>query len=138
MRHAGLMPAPLSITPYVKRFANPVLVNLAGRGWFVELEHIGRKSGTAHRTPLLAFRHDDTMTIALTYGPDVQWLKNLRAAGGGRMHWRGKMLLLGPPHDLATEDGIARMPQPIRSVLDVTGLATEFVELPAVAERPFR
>lgn len=132
------MPAPLGVTPYVRRFANPVLVNLAGYGWFVELEHVGRKSGTPHRTPLFAFRHGDAMTVALTYGPDVQWLKNLRAAGGGRMHWRDSMLYLGPPHDLATEDGIARMPQPIRSVLDVTGLATEFVELPIVAERPFR
>ena len=132
------MPAPLSVTPYVRRFANPFLVNLAGHGWFVELEHVGRKSGTAYRTPLLAFREGDTITVALTYGPDVQWLKNLRAAGGGRMHWRDSMLYLGPPHDLATEDGIARMPQPVRSVLDVTGLATEFVELPIVAERPFR
>lgn len=132
------MPAPLSLTPYVKRFANPVLVNLAGRGWFVELEHVGRRSGTAHRTPLLAFRQDDTMTVALTYGPDVQWLKNLRAAAGGRMHWRDKMLYLGAPRDLATEDGIARMPQPVRAVLEVTALATDFVELPVVAEFPFR
>lgn len=132
------MPAPLGITPYVRRFANPVMVNLAGHGWFVELEHIGRTSGTAYRTPLLAFRHGDTITIALTYGPGVQWLKNLRAAGGGRMHWRDSMLYLGPPRPLATEDGIAAMPQPIRSVLDVTALASEFVELPVVAEFPFR
>ena len=100
------MPAPLGITPYVRPFANPVMVNLAGHGWFVELEHIGRTSGTAYRTPLLAFRHGDTITIALTYGPGVQWLKNLRAAGGGRMHWRDSMLYLGPPRPLATEDGM--------------------------------
>lgn len=131
------MPAPLSITPYVKRFANPVLVNLAGHGWFVELEHIGRTSGTAHRTPLMAFRHGDSMTIALTYGPDVQWLKNVRAIGGARMHWHSSMLRLGAVHDLATEDGIARMPQPIRAVVATTGLATEFVELPILSERPF-
>lgn len=78
------------------------------------------------------------MTVALTYGPDVQWLKNLRAAGGGRMHWRDKMLYLGAPRDLATEDGVARMPQPVRAVLEVTALATDFVELPVVAEFPFR
>ena len=132
------MPAPISLTPVVKRFANPILVNLAGHGWFVELEHIGRKSGAAHRTPLMAFRHGDTITIALTYGPDVQWLKNVRAAGGGRMHWRDWMLHLGPPHRLATEDGLTRMPQPVRTLLDLTGLATDFVELPVLSERPFR
>lgn len=132
------MPAPISLTPVVKRFANPILVNLAGHGWFVELEHIGRKSGAAHRTPLMAFRHGDTITIALTYGPDVQWLKNLRAAGGGRMHWRDQMLYLGPPRDLATEDGLGRMPQPVRTLLDVTALATDFIELPVLAQFPFR
>lgn len=132
------MPAPLSLTPYVHRFANPVLVNLAGHGWFVELEHVGRKTGTAHRTPLLAFRHGQTITIALTYGPEVQWLKNVRAAGGARMHWRTKMLTLGAPHDLATEDGIARMPQPIRSIFATTGACTDFVELPILSVRPFR
>lgn len=132
------MPAPLSLTPYVKRFANPLLVQLAGHGWFVELEHIGRKSGTAHRTPLLAFRNGDTITIALTYGPGVQWLKNVRARGGARMHWRSSMLYLGSPHDLTTQEGLDRMPQPIRSVLSLTGLATDFVELPILSERPFR
>lgn len=137
MGHAGVVPAPLSVTPYVQRFANPVMVNLAGHGWFVELEHIGRRTGTAHRTPLMAFRQADTITVALTYGPDVQWLKNLRAAGGGRMHWHTSMLTLGPPVDLTTEDGLARMPQPVRAVLSV-GLAKDFVELPVLHERPFR
>ena len=34
----------------------------------------------------MAFRDGPTVTIALTYGPDVDWLRNVRAAGGARMH----------------------------------------------------
>jgi len=30
------------------------------------------------------------VAILLTYGPDRDWLKNLTAAGGGRMRRRGK------------------------------------------------
>lgn len=131
------MPVPLKVTPYVRLFVNPVLRNLAGFGWFVELEHVGRRSGTPHRTPLMAFREGDVITIALTYGPGVQWLKNVRTAGGARMHWRSRLLELGPPRDLSTDEGIRRMPQPIRAVLAATGACTDFVELPVTADHPF-
>lgn len=129
------MPAPLALTPYVKRFANPVLIHLAGWGWFVELEHVGRRSGTTYRTPLLAFRDGDAVTIALTYGPGVQWLKNIRAAGRCRMRHRGRVLELGAPVDLSTEEGLRRMPRPIRFVFARTGAVKDFVELPVEAER---
>lgn len=131
------MPAPVALTPYVRRFVNPLTVHLAGHGWFVELEHVGRRSGTVRRTPMFAFRHGDLVTIALTYGPDVQWLKNVRAAGGCRMHQGRSMLALGPPRTLTTQEGVARMPQPIRWVFARTGACEDFVELPVLGERPF-
>lgn len=132
------MPAPLELTPYVKRFANPILRNFVGHGWFVELEHVGRRSGTRHRTPLWAFRDGDVITVALTYGPKVQWLRNVRAAGGARMHWRNRLLELGPPRELTTAEGTSRMPRPIRTLFEATGACTDFVELPITAEQPFR
>ena len=132
------MPAPLSATPYVRRFVNPVLIHLAGIGWFADLEHVGRRSGTVRHTPLLAFRDGDRVTLALTYGPHVQWLKNIRAAGRCRMRLGGQLLQLGAPRDLPAAEGLARMPQPIRSVLARTGFVQDFVELPVLGERPFR
>lgn len=134
---AGGVPAPLSLTPYVHRFVNPVLRHLAGIGAFVELEHVGRRSGVRHRTPLMAFRHGDEMTIALTYGPDVQWLKNVRAAGGGRMHWRRRLLELGPPRLLTGREGADRMPEPLRTVVRATGIWEHFVVLPVLVDQPF-
>lgn len=133
----GPVPAPLALTPYVKRYANPVLRHLAGHGWFVELEHVGRRTGMRHRTPLLAFRDGDRVTVALTYGPGVQWLKNIRAAGRSRMHWRDQLLELGAPRALTTAEGIERMPQPIRLLFALTGAVEDFVELPVVGSQPF-
>lgn len=138
MRDDGRMPVPLRVTPYVKRFANPVMTHLTGHGWLAELEHVGRSSGEAHRTPVLAFREGDVVTIALTYGPGVQWLKNLRATGRARMHRRRTMLQLGTPRMLGPDEGLPRMPQPIRFVFARTGFVQDFVELPVLAERPFR
>ncbi len=66
-------------------------------GWapsFGILEHVGRRSGKPYRTPLTVFNADvdgePGVAILLTYGPDRDWLKNLNAAGSGRMRRHGK------------------------------------------------
>jgi hypothetical protein len=80
------------------------------------------------RTPLNIFRaHPGRWVIALTYGPDVQWLRNVEAAGECRILTRGRWLRLVAPrrfHDPSR----AAMPLPVRAVLAVIGV-TEFVEL---------
>lgn len=50
----------------------------------------GPKSGKEFRTPVTAFKTPDGVAILLTYGPDRDWLKNLNAAGGGKIVRRGK------------------------------------------------
>lgn len=49
------------------------------------LEHVGRTSGRTFRTPLIVFPTQEGVAIHLTYGPDRDWLKNLRAADGPRV-----------------------------------------------------
>jgi deazaflavin-dependent oxidoreductase (nitroreductase family) len=70
------------------------------------LEHVGRRSGKTYRTPLTVFSTDEGVAILLTYGPDRDWLKNITAAGGGRMKRHGTMLTLRDPRIVsATEAG---------------------------------
>jgi deazaflavin-dependent oxidoreductase (nitroreductase family) len=64
------------------RFVNPVTRLVAG--WlpgFGILRYRGRRTGKAYRTPMNVFRRGDRMVFALTYGTDVQWVKNVLAAG---------------------------------------------------------
>jgi deazaflavin-dependent oxidoreductase (nitroreductase family) len=70
--------------------------------WAVLL-HRGRRSGRQYRTPVLAFRHGDTLVIALLYGDQSDWLRNL-AAGPGWIVRYGHTFTLGPPEICATED----------------------------------
>src|SRR6266403_3100953 len=56
------------------RFAN----RLPGFGI---LTHVGRKSGRVYRTPVNVFRVPDGFLIALTYGRDSEWVRNVVAAG---------------------------------------------------------
>lgn len=65
------------------------------------LEHVGRKSGKRYRTPLTVFSTDVDgqagVAILLTYGPNRDWLKNVTAAGGGRMTRYGRTIELRDP-----------------------------------------
>lgn len=133
------MPLPPSVGRLNKVGLNKVTARLAGRGPFAELEHVGRRTGAVHRTPIMAFRGrpdgTDVVTFALTYGPRVDWLRNLRAAGGGRLHLGDQWLTLGAPRDLTTDQGMARMPLAPRIILPLTR-TTEFVEAPVLGAEP--
>jgi deazaflavin-dependent oxidoreductase (nitroreductase family) len=61
------------------------------------LEHVGRRSGKRYRTPLTVFSTYDGVAILLTYGPDRDWLKNLTAAGGGRIRRYGRTFTVTDP-----------------------------------------
>jgi deazaflavin-dependent oxidoreductase (nitroreductase family) len=131
-----LMPIPEAVAQLNKKYVNKALVHLAGHGWFVELEHVGRRSGRTFRVPIMAFDGGEVVTVALTYGPRVDWLANLRAAGGGRMHLRDELLVLGAPASLTEADGRARMPQPPRALLPLLG-CHDYVEIPVLSRQPF-
>ncbi len=130
------MPLPRAVTTFNRDVLNKAMVHLAGHGWFVELEHVGRRSGRVFRVPIMAFDGGDHVTVALTYGPGVDWLANLRAAHSGRMHLRGELLTLGTPTFLEEAEGLRRMPQPPRAMLPVLG-CHEYVEIPVRSRAPF-
>ena len=85
----GLVPVPPSVVvrtvmgPMTKAL-NPVIVALAGKRHFAmaaELRHRGRRSGKEYRTPVTARLAGDTIWIALTFGNQSDWSRNVRAAG---------------------------------------------------------
>ena len=129
------MPLPAAVARFNKVVTNRATHHLVGHGSFAELEHLGRRSGRTYRIPINAFRHGDVVTVALTYGPRTDWLRNVRTAGGARMRLRGELLTLGPPRELPTAVGMARMPAPARFVLPLIGV-DEFVELPVLDAVP--
>src|SRR6202161_2465256 len=45
------------------------------------LTHVGRKSGKVYRTPVNVFRAQKGFLIALTYGRESEWVRNVIAAG---------------------------------------------------------
>src|ERR1700738_179597 len=72
------------------RFAN----RLPGFGI---LTHVGRKSGRLYRTPVNVFRAPDGFLIALTYGRDSEWVRNVLSAGGCQLETRRVLYELSAP-----------------------------------------
>ena len=84
--------------------------------WAVIL-HRGRRSGRQYRTPLFAFRRDRILVIALLYGEESEWLRNLRA-GGGHVIRRGRTFVVGAPQVVAKSEAgslLARLSAPERA-----------------------
>jgi deazaflavin-dependent oxidoreductase (nitroreductase family) len=59
--------------------------------------HRGRRSGRRYQIPVNVFRAGDGYVIALTYGPETDWVKNVLAAGGCELRTRGQTIPLGSP-----------------------------------------
>ncbi|MFQ6392683.1 nitroreductase family deazaflavin-dependent oxidoreductase [Nocardia sp. KC 131] len=88
--------------------------------------HKGRKSGRAYRTPVWVFEGDGVYRIALTYGRDVDWVRNICAAGTFDMEIKGKVVsLVGPvvEHDPSA----TWAPVGLRQVLSTIS-ATDYVQ----------
>lgn len=52
------------------------------RGPYLVMRHVGRKTGIVRETPIITAEVPGGFMIELTYGPQVQWYRNIRAAGG--------------------------------------------------------
>ncbi|AEE44955.1 nitroreductase family deazaflavin-dependent oxidoreductase [Cellulomonas fimi] len=126
------MPIPMWVTRVNRRVTNPVLGAVSDRvPPLATLHHVGRTSGRRYRTPVMAFRTRRGVVVALTYGPHVQWLSNVDAAGGARLVQRGRVLVLDDPVRLRGDAGARLVPRVVRLALRALHV-DEFVELAVV------
>jgi hypothetical protein len=58
-------------------------------GPFALVRHVGRKSGKAYETPIIVQPTAGGFVIELTYGPEVDWYRNVVAANGCRVLYHG-------------------------------------------------
>ena len=126
------MPIPRWIARANRFVTNPLARVVAG--WapgFAIVRHRGRKSGKVYSTPVNIFEIDGReggFVIALTYGADVDWLKNVLAAGGCAVRYRRQEIAVTDPVFIGTADGMALMPAIVKLILRA-GKVTEFVRL---------
>jgi deazaflavin-dependent oxidoreductase (nitroreductase family) len=125
------MPAPRWVARFNRRVTNrllgPVARLLPGFGVVV---HRGRTTQRRYRTPVNVFRSGRRYVVALTYGSEAQWVRNVLAGGGCELETRGRTVALTRPR-LVRDERRRAVPPPVRPVLRLLGVA-EFLELEPV------
>jgi deazaflavin-dependent oxidoreductase (nitroreductase family) len=75
------------------RLFNPLVMLLAGTRWlplYGVIEHRGRRSGKLFRTPVVARPTPDGFVVPMPWGEGTDWYRNVRAAGGCTIRWKGR------------------------------------------------
>jgi deazaflavin-dependent oxidoreductase (nitroreductase family) len=113
-RGAGSVPAPVAASRFVQtvirpmtKVLNPLIVKLAGRrhfGMAAQIQHVGRRSGKVYVTPASAHVHGDVIVIALTFGNQSDWVRNVRAAGGCTVRINGRSYRATNPQFIRREE----------------------------------
>lgn len=117
----------------MKNTLNRITTQVArrGRGPFSLIRHVGRRSGRSYQTPVVLARVSDGFVAELTYGPSVDWLRNIVAAGGCTVLYRGREYTVDRIEPCSTEDGLRAYGNPLMLRL----LRREFRHL-HVADQP--
>jgi deazaflavin-dependent oxidoreductase (nitroreductase family) len=128
------MPIPRSIARFNRRVTNRVLGPLATYlPGFGILLHRGRRSGSEYRTPVNVFRRPGGAVIALTYGPNADWVRNVLASGDCTILTQGRRLRLREPRLI--HDERRRLVPPIVRVMLGIGGVTDFLDLTLVSSQ---
>ena len=94
---------------------------------FGVIEHTERKTHRRYRTPVNVFRNGDGFAIALTYGRESDWARNVLAANGCSIVHLGRRVDLTSPR-LVHDESRRFVPAPVRLVLAAIGV-DDFVVL---------
>jgi deazaflavin-dependent oxidoreductase (nitroreductase family) len=116
------MPLPQQVARFNRRVTNRITRPFAGRlpGFGIVI-HIGRTSGRTYRTPINIFRDGNDYIIALTYGAEADWVRNVQAAGGCQIVTRGRRISLTNPR-LVTDPRRQWAPPLVRLILGLTNV----------------
>jgi deazaflavin-dependent oxidoreductase (nitroreductase family) len=92
------MPAPRWLARFNRLITNNLTKGFVTRSrGFGVIIHRGRRSGRLYRTPVNVFRTPEGFVIALTYGPEADWVRNVLAAGECQLETQGNAIPLFSP-----------------------------------------
>lgn len=116
---------------FTRRVFNPLAMRLGISGTQT-LVVAGRRSGRPMRVPVIPVEHGGRRYLVSTRG-ESDWVRNLRAAGGGELHRRGHV------HRFAADElAVGDRPPVIAAYRAAVGRQVEvyFAKLPDPADHP--
>jgi len=112
------------IRTFNKYVTNRLLRGFASfsHGPFAIIRHVGRRSGKPYETVIMVWPMGEGFVIALTYGPQVDWYRNILAAGGGTVFWHSRVYAVGKPEQIDANTALPAFPAPFRLILRRLGM----------------
>jgi deazaflavin-dependent oxidoreductase (nitroreductase family) len=103
-----------------KYLFNRIIIALAksGKGPFSVVYHVGRQSGRTYRTPVLASYVEDKIIIPLSYGENVDWLRNILAHGGCEIIYKDRKMGATNPKVIGSMDAFVILPEKRRRLFE--------------------
>ncbi|MGX1778835.1 nitroreductase family deazaflavin-dependent oxidoreductase [Nocardia brasiliensis] len=77
------------------------------------IHHVGRRTGRPFTTPVFGTYRADLLLVPLFYGDRSDWVRNLLAAGGGRVTYRRRTRQLRVPR-VVDAAGATELPYPAK------------------------
>ncbi len=111
-----------------KRVLNRLMLKIAGvsHSPISVVHHVGRRSGKLYETPVIVEPLGDAFVFALTYGPEVDWYRNVLAAGQATLLWNGKKYALEKPETIDVKTALPAFPPFARPILRTVGTRNFF------------
>jgi hypothetical protein len=113
-----------------KRIFNPVVLKFAGSSHspISIIRHIGRRRGIMYLTPVITQSLFNRFLFILPYGNEVDWYRNVLAAGQATVVWRGKEYAVEKPESLVDRADLQALPLALRLIAQIVG-AGHFIQM---------
>ncbi len=86
---------------------------------FAIVNHQGRYSSNSYRTPIMTFPTKDGFVFALTYGRNIDWIKNLISSNKGSLEYQGEVIEIHNIRQTSYNDVRKEFPFVIRFLLNI-------------------
>jgi deazaflavin-dependent oxidoreductase (nitroreductase family) len=125
MQNTAAQPRPHNAMFSAARVINPAIMLLAGTRIFPlygVIHHRGRRSGKQFRTPVVVRPTQGGFIVPMPWGETTDWYRNVRAAGGCTIHWKGRDYAMIDPEVLDAESARAEFSGPTRGFMTRFGI----------------
>ena len=110
----------------IKSISNRVFLVISGRHWraYSIVRHVGRVSGREYRNPVSAYPLGDGFVIAVLYGVQSQWVRNVMAIGRLVLRTKGRDHTLVRPEMISAAQALVAYPRWQRAMLSRRNIQT--------------
>lgn len=113
------------IRGFNRRTLNPMTLKIAGNRWRIygTMHHVGRRSGREYATPIVVRPLGDGFVVPLPYGTDIDWYRNVMAAGKCTLTWNAHEYALERPEIISAAEAFKAYPVLTRLIFHYGGIS---------------